>query len=42
MEPGLVVEVSADVARDSAGRFRHPVRLERVRDDLAPDDSDDS
>ncbi|MEU9272740.1 ATP-dependent DNA ligase [Streptomyces sp. NPDC048251] len=29
----------ADVARDGAGRFRHPVRLLRVRDDLTPDNS---
>ncbi|MEU9272321.1 hypothetical protein AB0E04_44025 [Streptomyces sp. NPDC048251] len=39
VEPGLVVEVSADVARDGAGRFRHPVRLLRLRDDLTPGDS---
>ncbi|WP_329453878.1 hypothetical protein [Streptomyces sp. NBC_01497] len=36
--PELVVEVRADIARDSAGRWRHPVRLARFRDDLAPSD----
>ncbi|MGW6523210.1 ATP-dependent DNA ligase [Streptomyces sp. NPDC054962] len=39
VEPELAVEVSADVARDSAGRFRQPVRLIRVRNDLTPGDS---
>ncbi|MGW0876584.1 hypothetical protein ACWD3J_39865 [Streptomyces sp. NPDC002755] len=39
MGPGLVVEVSADVARDGAGRFQHPVRLHLVRDDLTPSDN---
>ncbi|MEU9313411.1 hypothetical protein [Streptomyces sp. NPDC048256] len=34
VRPDVVVEVSGDVARDSSGRFRHPVRLRRVRDDL--------
>jgi hypothetical protein len=36
--PDTVVEVSADIARDVAGRWRHPVRLLRVRADLAPSD----
>ncbi|WP_435883194.1 ATP-dependent DNA ligase [Streptomyces microflavus] len=36
--PELVVEVRADVSRDSAGRWRHPVKLVRLRDDLAPAD----
>lgn len=35
--PQLVVEVDADVARDVAGRWRHPVRLHRARPDVAPD-----
>lgn len=37
VEP-LVAEVSADVAVDDGGVFRHPVRLLRVRPDLAPED----
>ncbi|MEV4868619.1 ATP-dependent DNA ligase [Streptomyces syringium] len=36
--PDLVAEVSGDVARDAAGRWRHPVRLLRVRPDLAPEE----
>ncbi|MEU0763651.1 ATP-dependent DNA ligase [Streptomyces microflavus] len=36
--PELVVEVRADVSRDSADRWRHPVKLVRLRDDLAPAD----
>ncbi|MFD8440156.1 ATP-dependent DNA ligase [Streptomyces microflavus] len=36
--PELVVEVRADVSRYSAGRWRHPVKLVRLRDDLAPAD----
>ncbi|MEW5541433.1 hypothetical protein AB1339_27725 [Streptomyces cyaneofuscatus] len=36
--PELVVEVRADVSRDSVGRWRHPVKLVRLRDDLAPAD----
>jgi ATP-dependent DNA ligase len=36
VEPSLVVEVEADVALDSAGRWRHPVRYLRLRPDLAP------
>ncbi|MEU2855608.1 hypothetical protein [Streptomyces syringium] len=37
--PELVVEISADTARDAAGRWRHPVRLLRVRPDLAPEEA---
>jgi len=33
----LVVDVSADVALQ-AGRFRHPIRMVRVRTDLLPGD----
>ncbi|MFF5471468.1 hypothetical protein [Streptomyces achromogenes] len=29
-----VLEVAADVARDSAGRWRHPVRPHRIRTDV--------
>ncbi|QES32191.1 ATP-dependent DNA ligase [Streptomyces venezuelae] len=36
VEPPLFAEVAADVSMDSAGRWRHPVRLVRVRDDLTP------
>jgi ATP-dependent DNA ligase len=36
--PELVVEVRADIARDSAGRWRHPVQLARFRDDLSSGD----
>ncbi|MEU0403752.1 hypothetical protein ABZ318_26680 [Streptomyces sp. NPDC006197] len=32
--PAVVLEVSADVAHDSAGRWRHPVRPHQVRTDL--------
>ncbi|MFJ8510791.1 ATP-dependent DNA ligase [Streptomyces avermitilis] len=38
VQPELVVEVDADIARDSAGRFRHPVRLHRTRPDVSPSD----
>ncbi|MFF7549608.1 hypothetical protein ACFZCU_39130 [Streptomyces canus] len=38
MEPELVVEVGVDVARDAAGRWRHPARLHRARPDLSPAD----
>jgi hypothetical protein len=34
--PELVVEFAGDSAVD-AGVFRHPVRFERLRDDVAPD-----
>ncbi|MFF9786289.1 ATP-dependent DNA ligase [Streptomyces nigrescens] len=35
VEPAVVAEVAVDVALDAAGRWRHPVRLVRVRTDLA-------
>ncbi|MFF9074578.1 ATP-dependent DNA ligase [Streptomyces sp. NPDC014872] len=35
VEPELVAEVSADISRDAAGRWRHPVRLLRIREDMA-------
>ncbi|MDQ0605275.1 ATP-dependent DNA ligase [Streptomyces canus] len=34
--PDVVAEVAVDVARDSAGRWRHPVRLTRIRTDMGP------
>ncbi|MFC8878464.1 ATP-dependent DNA ligase [Streptomyces ardesiacus] len=34
VDPQLVVEAAVDVARDAAGRWRHPVRLHRLRPDL--------
>ncbi|MEV5646215.1 ATP-dependent DNA ligase [Streptomyces flaveolus] len=37
VQPDAVVEVMADVARDAAGRWRHPVRLHRTRADVPPD-----
>lgn len=37
VDPQLVVEVAVDVARDGAGRWRHPVRLHRPRLDLSPE-----
>ncbi|MFJ8825513.1 ATP-dependent DNA ligase [Streptomyces sp. NPDC102467] len=40
MEPGLVVEVGVDVARDASGRWRHPARWHRARPDLSPADVD--
>lgn len=36
VEPGVVVEFAGDTAVDG-GRYRHPVRYLRVRDDLSPD-----
>ncbi|MFD8489440.1 ATP-dependent DNA ligase [Streptomyces sp. NPDC059712] len=36
VDPQLVVEVAVDVARDAAGRWRHPVRLHRIRAELHP------
>ncbi|MFI8234930.1 ATP-dependent DNA ligase [Streptomyces sp. NPDC085900] len=38
VRPQLVVEVAVDVARDAAGRWRHPVRLHRLRPDVAAAD----
>ncbi|MFE1996406.1 ATP-dependent DNA ligase [Streptomyces parvulus] len=35
VDPQLVVEVAVDVARDAAGRWRHPVGLHRTRPDLS-------
>ncbi|WP_078532519.1 ATP-dependent DNA ligase [Streptomyces hokutonensis] len=37
VRPDLVAEFIADTAVD-AGRYRHPVRFVRLREDLAPDD----
>jgi ATP-dependent DNA ligase len=37
VEPSLVVEIDADVATDSGIRWRHAIRLRRVRDDLLPE-----
>ncbi|WP_329600095.1 ATP-dependent DNA ligase [Streptomyces pseudovenezuelae] len=36
VEPALVVEVSVDVARDAAGRWRHPARWHRIRAEMHP------
>jgi hypothetical protein len=36
--PDVVAEVAVDVARDSAGRWRHPTQLTRIRTDMRPDD----
>lgn len=36
VRPDVVGEVGVDVARDSAGRWRHPVRWHRARTDLSP------
>ncbi|MFG3134273.1 ATP-dependent DNA ligase [Streptomyces tendae] len=36
VRPDLVVEVEVDVARDAAGRWRHPTRLHRIRAELHP------
>ncbi|MEU0306518.1 ATP-dependent DNA ligase [Streptomyces cyaneofuscatus] len=36
--PEFVAEVRADVSRDGAGRWRQPVKLVRLRDDLVPAD----
>ncbi|WP_406363813.1 ATP-dependent DNA ligase (plasmid) [Streptomyces sp. NBC_00715] len=38
VEPALVGEVGVDVARDSVGRWRHPVRWHRPRADLSAAD----
>jgi ATP-dependent DNA ligase len=37
VEPEVVMEIAVDVARDIAGRWRHPVRAHRARDDMAAD-----
>ncbi|MGW4759350.1 hypothetical protein [Streptomyces chartreusis] len=39
VHPELVVEVGVDVARDSAGRWRHPARWHQARPDLEPTDT---
>ncbi|MFG2351840.1 ATP-dependent DNA ligase [Streptomyces phaeochromogenes] len=38
VRPELVVEVGVDIARDGAGRWRHPARWHRARPDLSPTD----
>ncbi|MFD5721498.1 hypothetical protein [Streptomyces sp. NPDC127036] len=38
VQPDVVGEVGVDVARDSADRWRHPVRCHRPRPDLSPAD----
>jgi hypothetical protein len=38
MQPDVVVEVSGDLARDAAGRWRHPMRGHRVRTDISPEE----
>ncbi|MFE2053684.1 ATP-dependent DNA ligase [Streptomyces sp. NPDC059459] len=38
VQPRLGVEVGVDVARDAAGRWRHPARWHRPRPDLSPTD----
>ncbi|MEU6103042.1 ATP-dependent DNA ligase [Streptomyces flaveolus] len=37
VQPDAVVEVMADVARDAADQWRHPVRLHRTRADASPE-----
>ncbi|MGR6968119.1 hypothetical protein ACU639_00580 [Streptomyces cynarae] len=34
VQPAVVMEVAVDVARDNAGRWRHPARPHRVRTDV--------
>jgi ATP-dependent DNA ligase len=34
VQPDVVMEVAIDVARDAAGRWRHPARAHRVRTDI--------
>ncbi|MEV5351372.1 hypothetical protein [Streptomyces achromogenes] len=34
VEPAVVMETAVDIARDSAGRWRHPARPHRIRTDL--------
>ncbi|MBE8477490.1 ATP-dependent DNA ligase [Streptomyces justiciae] len=36
--PDVVAEVAVDVARDQAGRWRHPVRATRIRTGMGPGD----
>lgn len=36
VDPGLVVEVGVDVARDASGRWRHPARWHRIRAEMHP------
>ncbi|MEU6647142.1 hypothetical protein ABZ863_32075, partial [Saccharomonospora sp. NPDC046836] len=36
VEPALVAEVTADTSVDDAGRYRHPVKFLRLRDDIGP------
>ncbi|WP_228049425.1 hypothetical protein [Streptomyces justiciae] len=36
--PDVVAEVAVDVARDQAGRWRHPVRATRISTDMEPGD----
>ncbi|MFG2934235.1 ATP-dependent DNA ligase [Streptomyces achromogenes] len=33
MEPAVVIEAAVDLARDDAGRWRHPIRPHRIRTD---------
>ncbi|MGA5226487.1 ATP-dependent DNA ligase [Streptomyces koyangensis] len=37
VSPVLVAEVAADTSVDDAGRYRHPVKFLRLRDDIGPD-----
>ncbi|MFH9016124.1 ATP-dependent DNA ligase [Streptomyces sp. NPDC017943] len=34
VQPDVVIEVAVDVARDAAGRWRHPARAHRIRTDI--------
>ncbi|MFG3229720.1 hypothetical protein ACGF07_33740 [Kitasatospora sp. NPDC048194] len=38
VQPDIVLEIAADVARDAAGRWRHPVRAHRIRTDVGVED----
>jgi ATP-dependent DNA ligase len=38
VRPAVVVELAADTSVDPSGRWRHPVRVHRVRTDLTPAD----
>jgi ATP-dependent DNA ligase len=38
VEPDLVAEVRADASQNAVGKWRHPVKLVRLRDDLATGD----